>query len=99
MPCFVLPQVLVAFACDLGLDALPCCVDGHEWAWFRRFCVASRVAQSLELRTPLPCDFQMEVKEKISEMVQDSDEGADNYTDHKMFRREHDEQLLLWLNQ
>ena len=41
----------------------------------------------------------MEVKEKISEMVQDSDEGAENYTDHKMFKREHDEQLLLWLNQ
>lgn len=32
-------------------------------------------------------------------MVQDNEEGAENYTDHKMFKREHDEQLLLWLNQ
>lgn len=61
--------------------------------------MASRVAQSLELRLPLPHDFLAEVKEKISEMVQDSDDGTVDYSDHKEFKREHDEQLLLWLNQ
>lgn len=29
-------QVLVALACDLGLDSVSCCVDSHKWAWFRR---------------------------------------------------------------
>ena len=89
----------MAFACDLALDVLPCCSDGHEWAWFRRFCVASRVASSLELRVPLPYDFLTEVKEKISELVQGSEENVVDYSDHKVFKREHDEQLLLWLNQ
>ncbi|XP_068720941.1 E3 ubiquitin-protein ligase HERC2-like [Montipora capricornis] len=92
-------KVLVAFACDLALDYLPCCVDGHEWAWFRRFCVASRVAQSLELRTPLPHDFLAEVQEKISEVVRETEDNADTFSDHEVFKREHDEQLLLWLNQ
>ena len=92
-------QVLVAFACDLTLDCLPCCTDGHEWAWFRRFCMASRVARSLELRTPLPPDFCIEVQDKISEMVRDSEQCSEASTDHAVFRREHDEQLLLWLNQ
>ena len=61
--------------------------------------MASRVASSLESRLPLPYDFLTKVKEKISEMVQDSQECAVEYSDHKVFKREHDEQLLLWLNQ
>ena len=89
----------MAFACDLALDILPCCADGHEWAWFRRFCMASRVASSLELRQPLSYGFLTEVKEKITEMVQDTEDCAVEYSDHKVFKREHDEQLLLWLNQ
>lgn len=92
-------KVLVAFACDLALDFLPCCADGHEWAWFRRFCMASRVASSLDSRLPLPHDFLTEVKDKISEMVQESQESAMEYYDHEVFKREHDEQLLQWLNQ
>ena len=61
--------------------------------------MASRVAQSLEHRLPLPHDFLAEVKEKISEMVQDTEATAIDYSDHNLFKREHDEQLLLWLNQ
>ena len=61
--------------------------------------MASRVASSLEIRLPLPYDFLSEVTEKISEMVQDGQESAVEYSDHKVFKREHDEQLLLWLNQ
>ena len=61
--------------------------------------MASRVASSLESRLPLPYDFLTEVKDKISEMVQESQESAMEYYDHEVFKREHDEQLLLWLNQ
>ena len=61
--------------------------------------MASRIASSLESRQPLPHDFLSEVKDKISEMVQESQESAMEYYDHEVFKREHDEQLLLWLNQ
>ena len=26
---------LVALACDLGLDSLPCCTETYKWSWFR----------------------------------------------------------------
>ncbi len=55
------PQVLVALACDLGLDSLPACMESHKWLWFRRYCMAARVAKSLESRTPLPTAFGEEV--------------------------------------
>merc|ERR1712051_1103417 len=49
---------LVALACDLGLDSLPCCTEaGYRWTWFRRYCVAARVATALIHRTPLPGPF------------------------------------------
>lgn len=54
-------QVLVALACDLELDTLPCCAETHKWAWFRRYCMASRVAVALDKRTPLPRLFLDEV--------------------------------------
>jgi len=53
--------VLVALACDLELDTLPCCAETHKWAWFRRYCMASRVAVALDKRTPLPRLFLDEV--------------------------------------
>lgn len=54
-------QVLVALACDLELDTLPCCAETHKWAWFRRYCTASRVAIALDKRTSLPRAFLDEV--------------------------------------
>lgn len=54
-------QVLVALACDLELDTLPCCAETHKWAWFRRYCMASRVAVALDKRTSLPRLFLDEV--------------------------------------
>lgn len=54
-------KVLVALACDLELDTLPCCAETHKWAWFRRYCMASRVAVALDKRTPLPRLFLDEV--------------------------------------
>ena len=60
-------QVLVALACDLELDTLPCCAETHKWAWFRRYCMASRVAVALDKRTPLPRLFLDEVLHVILE--------------------------------
>uniref|UniRef100_A0A4W5JXX1 Uncharacterized protein n=1 Tax=Hucho hucho TaxID=62062 RepID=A0A4W5JXX1_9TELE len=54
-------KVLVALACDLELDTLPCCAETHKWAWFRRYCTASRVAVALDKRTPQPRPFLDEV--------------------------------------
>lgn len=52
----------MALACDLELDTLPCCAETHKWAWFRRYCMASRVAVALDRRTPLPRLFLDEVR-------------------------------------
>ena len=54
-------QVLVALACDLELDTLPCCAETHKWAWFRRYCTASRVAVALDKRNSQPRAFLDEV--------------------------------------
>nr|CAD7602464.1 unnamed protein product [Timema genevievae] len=54
-------KVLVALACDLGLDSLPCCSENHKWSWFRRYCMAARVAGALVGRTTLPHSFCVEV--------------------------------------
>ena len=41
----------------------------------------------------------MEVKEKIEELLPDCEELEEDFMDHTKFKREQDEQLLLWLNQ
>lgn len=40
----------------------------QKWSWFRRYCSAVRVAQSIINRTPLPPKFCAEVRKKIMEM-------------------------------
>ncbi|XP_038055580.1 E3 ubiquitin-protein ligase HERC2-like [Patiria miniata] len=92
-------KVLVALACDLHLDALGCCVESHRWAWFRRYCTAARVSKSLESRIHLPEMFCEEVMKKIREISAESD-GATHreHENHAEFKREHDEQILMWMN-
>lgn len=65
-------KALAALACDMQLDALLLTADMHKWAWFRRYCSAVRVAQSLINRTSLPTTFCAEVRKKISEMCPSS---------------------------
>ncbi|XP_068082847.1 E3 ubiquitin-protein ligase HERC2 [Anabrus simplex] len=91
-------KVLVALACDLGLDSLPCCSENHKWSWFRRYCMAARVASALVNRTALPNSFCIEVRKKILEMVPDCDTQVWDHENHEVFKLEHDEQLLLWLH-
>lgn len=88
----------MALACDLGLDALPACLEAHKWAWFRRYCMAARVAKALESRTRLPMPFSKEVMKKINEISAEGETVSNEHEDHIIFTREYDEQLLLWLN-
>lgn len=78
---------------------MPCCAEIHKWSWFRRYCLAARVAKSLINRTTLPKSFCIEVNKRISEMVTEG--GASNnpkdHENHAIFKQEHDEQLLQWL--
>nr|XP_057930110.1 E3 ubiquitin-protein ligase HERC2 isoform X4 [Doryrhamphus excisus] len=91
-------KVLVALACDLELDTLPCCAETHKWAWFRRYCTASRVAVALDKRTALPRAFVDEVTKKIRELMADHESMNVLHESHDLFKREHDEQLVQWMN-
>lgn len=61
-------KTLAALACDMQLDTLLVSSDMQKWSWFRRYCSAVRVAQSIIYRTPLPAAFCAEVRKKIVEM-------------------------------
>ena len=34
---------LVALACHLGLDSLPCCSETYKWAWFRYYIITELI--------------------------------------------------------
>ncbi|CAH1776574.1 unnamed protein product, partial [Owenia fusiformis] len=91
-------KVLVALACDLGLDGLPVCMEAHKWAWFRRYCSAARVAKSIENRSALPQAFCEEVNKKVHEILAEGESLDSQHALHTVFTQEMDEQLLLWLN-
>ncbi|XP_012287916.1 E3 ubiquitin-protein ligase HERC2 [Orussus abietinus] len=91
-------KVLVGLACDLELDSMQCCAEIHKWSWFRRYCLAARVAKALINRTSLPAPFCLEVIKRINEMITDGDTGSKDHENHEIFKQEHDEQLLQWLN-
>ncbi|XP_017887257.1 E3 ubiquitin-protein ligase HERC2 [Ceratina calcarata] len=91
-------KVLVALACDLELDGMQCCSEIHKWSWFRRYCLSARVAKSLVNRTSLPRAFCLEVQKRINEMMSDGEANSNNHESHELFKQEHDEQLLQWLN-
>jgi E3 ubiquitin-protein ligase HERC2 len=90
--------VLVALACDLGLDTLQCCTEAHKWAWFRRYCMAARVAAGVVQRSSLPTPFCDEVMKKIQDISGDGEAINGDHINNARFKQEHDEQLLLWLN-
>ncbi|XP_065364219.1 probable E3 ubiquitin-protein ligase HERC2 [Calliphora vicina] len=62
-------KTLAALACDMQLDSVLPPSDVHKWAWFKRYCIAVRVAQSLIKRNDLPKAFCMEVRKKFAEMM------------------------------
>ena len=89
---------LVALACDLGLDSLSCCTETFKWSWFRRYCVAARVATALINRSSLPQHFCQDVRKKIMEMCAENEIFTLDHENHNVFKFGHDEQLLLWLH-
>ncbi|XP_052829652.1 E3 ubiquitin-protein ligase HERC2 isoform X3 [Octopus bimaculoides] len=91
-------KVLVALACDLGLDSLQCCVEAHKWAWFRRYCAAARVSTAIVNRSVLPPSFTEDVMKKIEDISAEGEVVTRDHENHEIFKQEHDEQLLLWLN-
>lgn len=88
----------MALACDLGLDSLVMCLEIHKWTWFRRYCMAARVAKALQNRTALPPSFCEQVMKKIQEISADGETVSRSHEDHLAFNKDQDEQLLLWLN-
>ena len=91
--------MLVALACDLGLDSLPCCTEmAHKWAWFRRYCMAARVVAAIVKRGRLPAAFAEEVGKKIADIADEGEVLDQAHTNHSLFGHELDEQLLLWMN-
>lgn len=92
-------KVLVALACDLELDGMQCCSEMHKWSWFRRYCLAARVARALVDRTQLPKAFCHEVTKQLNEMTTDGEaDCTKDHESHSLFKQGHDEQLLQWLN-
>ncbi|KAK9875133.1 hypothetical protein WA026_005926 [Henosepilachna vigintioctopunctata] len=89
-------KALIALACDLEMDKLPGIIDNHKWAWFKRYCFVSRVAKSLIYRTPLPTQFCEDVRKKLPDGDYDRI-GYREHEDHTLFKREHDEQILIWM--
>jgi E3 ubiquitin-protein ligase HERC2 len=87
-------QVLVALACDLGLDSLPTCQEAYKWSWFRRYCMAARVSTSIERRRPMPLLFCEEVHKKMQEITAEGERLLRRHEDHRLFLKEHD----VWLN-
>lgn len=46
----------------------------------------------------MPTAFCQEVRKKILEMVPDGERVGTEHESNHLFKKEHDEQLLLWLN-
>lgn len=59
---------LTFLCCNLQLDRLIPSLDSQQWAWFKRYCSAIRVAQSIITRTTVPDAFCLEVGQKLAEM-------------------------------
>ena len=68
-----------------------------KWHWFKQYCVAARMSKALEQRTNLPPPVIKSVKEKVDSLKLLHEEEDSNYLSPKVFTREHDQQLVLWL--
>lgn len=59
---------LAALSCDMHLDHFIEVPLHHKWTWFKGYCSAVRVAQSIIKRTEIPNRFLCVVREKLTEM-------------------------------
>ncbi|XP_038209104.1 probable E3 ubiquitin-protein ligase HERC2 [Zerene cesonia] len=93
---------LALLACGLRMDARMS--NGSDAArWFKRYCVCVRTADALIRRTPLPPPFLADVRKRLADLGVYGDEGGEQgsgnvWEDNIKFTRQHDEQLLHWVN-
>lgn len=68
-------------------------------SWFADYCIGNDLASDLINRKPLPEEFIKQVYKKIECIDKSFKRGDKNiFIDNSKFTREHDEQLLQWLN-
>lgn len=68
-------------------------------SWFVDYCFGSDVASSLINREHMPEDFIDQVHKKIECIDKNyRRDGEHTFVDNLKFTKEHDEQLLQWLN-
>ncbi|CAH0722311.1 unnamed protein product, partial [Brenthis ino] len=94
---------LAWLACGLRVDARVCSgPDAARWAWFKRYCLCMRTADALLRRTPFPAPFLSDVRKRLADLgVYNADESTEvhnSWEDNTKFTRQHDEQLLHWVN-
>ncbi|XP_013183359.2 probable E3 ubiquitin-protein ligase HERC2 [Amyelois transitella] len=95
---------LAWLACGLRMDTRVC--NGPEagrWAWFKKYCLCIRTADALIRRVPMPIMFLADVRKRLSDLgVYNVDENSTDaqypWEDNTKFTRQHDEQLLHWVN-
>ncbi|CAB3255423.1 unnamed protein product [Arctia plantaginis] len=95
---------LAWLACGLRMDSRVC--NGPEaarWAWFKRYCLCMRTADALIRRIALPMPFLSDVRKRLADLgVCNGDEATSEahypWEDNTKFTRQHDEQLLHWVN-
>lgn len=73
-------------------------IDNHKWLWFRKYCHAARVSKALIQRSVLPISFCHEVRKKLLDSNAELTQEYYEYENNNVFKKEHDEQLLIWLN-
>ncbi|XP_072935158.1 probable E3 ubiquitin-protein ligase HERC2 [Epargyreus clarus] len=91
-------------SCSLRLDSSALVnQDLLRWGWFKRYCLCMRAADALLRRVPLPTPFLADVRKRLAELgVYNLEETTVDsvypWEDNAKFTRQHDEQLLHWVN-
>ncbi|CAH0405793.1 unnamed protein product [Chilo suppressalis] len=95
---------LAWLACGLRIDTRVCSgPDAARWTWFKRYCLCIRTADALIRRSAIPMPFLADVRKRLSELgVYNTEESSTDaiypWEDNTKFTRQHDEQLLHWVN-
>ncbi|CAG9575570.1 unnamed protein product [Danaus chrysippus] len=95
---------LAWLACGLRIDSRVCSgLDSARWSWFKRYCLCIRTADALIRRQPLPTPFLADVRKRLADLgVYNTEESGTEcqnlWEDNSRLTRQHDEQLLHWVN-
>ncbi|KPJ06671.1 putative E3 ubiquitin-protein ligase HERC2 [Papilio machaon] len=94
---------LAWLACGLRIDSRVCTgADSARWAWFKRYCLCMRTADALLRRAPMPAPFLADVRKRLADLGvynnEDTGDAQQPWEDNTKFTKQHDEQLLHWVN-